>query len=125
MARSNVALNFGKLHAENEKLADNGPFRLDTGLTGGGFKDVKYWNVQDDLPADKRALNVAKVRGWIEAASAEGMETIVVTNVLTQSGIMGRLQNDVAGTGAKFNDTGLMQNPRFADWIVAAVEENL
>ena len=24
----------------------------------GGFKDVKYWNVQDDLPADKRAVNV-------------------------------------------------------------------
>ncbi len=92
---------------------------------GGGFRDVKYWNVQDDLPQDKRVLNVARVRGWIEDARARGMEAIVVTNVLTQSGIMKRLQNDVDGTGAKFNDTGLMQNPRFSDWIEAAVEENV
>ena len=92
---------------------------------GGGFSDVKYWNVQDDLPADKRAVNVARVRGWIQDARDQGREAIVVTNVLTQSGIMGRLKNDVAGTGAKFNDTGLMQNPRFSDWIAAAVAENL
>lgn len=92
---------------------------------GGGFKDVKYWNVQDDLPADKRAINVGKVRGWIADAQAKGMDVIVVTNVLTQSGIMTRLKNDVDGTGAKFNDAGLMQNDRFSDWIEAAVEENL
>jgi hypothetical protein len=92
---------------------------------GGHFKEVKYWNVQDDLPADKRAVNVAKVRGWIEEAQDQGMDVIVVTNVLTQSGIMGRLKNDVDGTGAKFNDAGLMQNPSFSDWIQAAVEENL
>jgi hypothetical protein len=53
------------------------------------------------------------------------MDVIVVTNALTQSGIMGRLKNDVDGTGAKFNDTGLMQNPLFSDWINAAVAENL
>ena len=92
---------------------------------GGGFKDVKRWNVQDDLPPDQRAANVAKVRAWIKDAQDQGMDVIIVTNVLTQSGVMGRLQNDVDGTGAKFNDTGLMQNPRFSDWINAAVEENL
>ena len=53
------------------------------------------------------------------------MDVIVVTNVLTQSSVMGRLKKDVDGTGAKFNDTGLMQNPRFSDWINAAVKENL
>ena len=53
------------------------------------------------------------------------MEVIVVTNVLTQSGVLLRLQKDVDGTGAKFNDAGLMQNPRFSDWIQAAVDENV
>jgi hypothetical protein len=91
----------------------------------GGFRDARNWNVQDDLPADKRAENVAVVRGWISDAREQGMEVIVVTNVLTQSGIMKRLQSDVEGTGAKFNNAGLMQNPRFSDWIEAAVEENL
>ena len=92
---------------------------------GGGFKDVKYWNVQDDLPPEKRAENVKKIRGWITEARDQGMDVIVVTNALTKSGIMKRLGNDVAGTGAKFSDVGLMQNDLFADWIKAAVEENL
>jgi hypothetical protein len=92
---------------------------------GGGFKEVKRWNVQDDLPPDQRAVNVDKVRGWIKGAQNQGMNVIVVTNVLTQSGVMDRLKNDVAGTGAKFSDRGLMQNPLFSDWIQAAVEENL
>ena len=92
---------------------------------GGGFQDVKYWNVQDDLPKDKRAANVQIIRDWIAEARNEGMEVIVVTNALTQSGIMKRLQNDVEGTGARFNDTGLMQSPKFSDWIQAAVDENL
>jgi hypothetical protein len=91
----------------------------------GGFHDAKNWNVQDDLPADKRAENVAVVRGWISDAREQGMEVIIVTNVLTQSGIMKRLQSDVEGTGAKFSNAGLMQNPRFSDWIEAAVAENL
>jgi hypothetical protein len=53
------------------------------------------------------------------------MSVIVVTNVLTQSGVMGRLENDVSGTGAKFSDRGLMQNPQFSVWIATAVAENL
>ncbi|MAF83088.1 MAG: hypothetical protein QGF90_15645 [Gammaproteobacteria bacterium] len=92
---------------------------------GGGFREVKRWNVQDDLPPEQRAVNVAKVRDWIKVAQDQGMSVIVVTNALTQSGIMGRLKNDVSGTGVKFNDTGLMQNSRFSDWIRAAVKENL
>jgi sirohydrochlorin ferrochelatase len=92
---------------------------------GGGFRDVKRWNVQDDLPADQRAANVDKIRGWINDAQDRGMDVIVVTNVLTQSGVMRRLQKDVSGTGAKFSDQGLMLNPRFSDWIKSAVEENI
>jgi sirohydrochlorin cobaltochelatase len=92
---------------------------------GGGFREVKRWNVQDDLPADQRAANVDKIHGWISAAQDQGMDVIVVTNVLTQSGVMRRLQKDVSGTGAKFSDQGLMQSPRFSDWINSAVEENI
>lgn len=69
-----------------------------------------------------RAANVAMIRGWIAAAREQGQEVIIVTNVLTQSSVMRRLQRDVDGTGAKFNDTGLMQHPRFADWIASAVD---
>jgi len=91
---------------------------------GGGFKDVKYWNVQDDLPPDERAENVVKIRGWIKEARDQGMDVIVVTNSMTQGSLTGRLQRDVEGLDVKFNATGLIQNPRFADWIKAMVEEN-
>lgn len=88
----------------------------------GGFAEVRFANVMDDAPPPVRAANVAMIRGWIAAAREQGREVIVVTNVLTQSSVMRRLQRDVDGTGAKFNDTGLMQHPRFADWIASVVD---
>ena len=91
----------------------------------GGFQDVKYWNVQDDLPPDGRAANVTKIRNMIQEAKDQGMDVIVVTNVLTQSGVMGRLKADADGLGAKFSDRGLMQNPLFSQWIKTALEENI
>ena len=93
--------------------------------TGGGFADVKFWNVQDDLPADQRSANVTKIRGWISNAKEQGMDVIVVTNALTQSILVSKLQEDVSGLDVKFSDRGLMQSPRFAEWISAAVDENL
>jgi len=92
---------------------------------GGGFADVKFWNVQDDLPADQRLANVTKIRGWIADAKEQGRDVIVVTNALTQSLLVSKLQEDVSGLDVKFSDLGLMQSPRFADWISAAVDENL
>jgi len=91
----------------------------------GGFQDVKYWNVQDDLPPDGRAANVTKIRAMIQEAKDQGRDVIVVTNVLTQSGVMGRLKADADGLGAKFSDRGLMQNPLFSEWIKTALEENI
>ena len=93
--------------------------------SGGGFTEVKFWNVQDDLPADQRQANVEKIRGWIAEAKGRGLDVIVVTNALTQSVLVSKLEKDIAGLGAKFNDSGLMQSPRFAEWISAAVAENL
>ena len=93
--------------------------------SGGGFADVRFWNVQDDLPADQRAANVTKIRGWITEAKDRGMDVIVVTNALTQSVLVSKLKEDVSGLGAKFSDRGLMQSPRFAEWISAAIKENL
>lgn len=91
----------------------------------GGFQDVKYWNVQDDLPPDGRAANVTKIRNMIQDAKDQGMDVIVVTNVLTQSSVMGRLKADADGLGAKFSERGLMQNPLFSEWIKTALEENI
>ncbi|MDJ0926755.1 MAG: hypothetical protein QNJ73_03805 [Gammaproteobacteria bacterium] len=82
----------------------------------GGFMDVKFANVQDDSPRAVRAANVEVIRGWAQAALDAGHEVLVVTTALTQSGVVKRMGRDVDGV-AVFNDKGLMQHPRFIDWI--------
>ena len=88
----------------------------------GGFMDVKFGNVQDDAPRPLRAANVAMIRGWAQAAIDEGHDVIAVTTALTQSNVVGRMKRDVEGV-ATFNGKGLMEHPRFGDWIDAVVAE--
>lgn len=87
----------------------------------GGFMEVKFANVQDDAPTAVRAGNVAVIRGWAQSALDEGHDVVVVTTALTQSGVVGRMKQDVEGV-ASFNDKGLMQHPRFGAWIDTVVE---
>ena len=86
----------------------------------GGFADVIFGNVQDDAPPQVRKKNVAELRDRAQAAIDSGNKVIAVHTSLTQSGVVRRLNKDI-GDLAAFNDKGLMQHPRFADWIDAAV----
>jgi hypothetical protein len=90
----------------------------------GGFSEVRAANVQDDAPTGVRAANVEMIRGWAEAAEAEGRRTIVVHTALTQSGVVGRMARDVEGV-AEFNSKGLMQHPLFGQWIDNAIARTL
>ena len=90
-----------------------------------GFSDVKVADVQDDAPDEMRAANVEKIRGWISEAKNAGKEVIVITTVLTESGVLRKLEKDVADLGVIFNDTGLMMHPRFADWLDEAIEQSM
>ena len=87
----------------------------------GGFMDVKFANVQDDAPTAVRARNAAMIRAWAQDAQDQGRDVVVVTTALTQSGALARMQRDVEGV-ARFNDKGLMQNPRFGAWIDSVIE---
>ena len=91
----------------------------------GGFADVKFANVQDDAPKSVRAANVEIIRGWAKQAVDAGKGVVVVTTALTDSGVVGRMQADVDGTGAKFNSKGLMEHARFKDWLDDAVKTAL
>lgn len=90
----------------------------------GGFVEVRYANVQDDTPPAIRAANVATIRGWAQDALDGGREVVVVTTALTQSGVVGRMKRDVDGL-ARFNDKGLMQHPRFNDWVDGVIDSRL
>jgi hypothetical protein len=82
----------------------------------GGFNDVIFGNVQDDAPPQVRSENVAKLRAQAQRAIDGGDRVIAVHTSLTQSGVVKRLNKDINDLAA-FNDKGLMQHPRFADWI--------
>jgi len=86
----------------------------------GGFADVIFGNVQDDAPPDVRIANVARIRADGQKAIDAGYGLVAVSTSLTQSGIVKRLKSDI-GDMAAFNDKGLMQHPRFSDWIDAVV----
>ncbi len=90
-----------------------------------GFNDVKVSNVQDDAPVEMREANVARLRGWISDAKAEGKDVIVTTTVLTEAGVLRKLEKDVEGFGVIFNDTGLMVHPRFADWLEESIQQSV
>ena len=83
---------------------------------------MRFANVQDDAPPEIRAANVEMTRSWINNARDEGKNVIIVTTVLTQSGVLGRLQRDTDGFDVRFADKGLMLHPRFTDWIAESIE---
>lgn len=93
-------------------------------LEQGGFADVLFGNVQDDAPPSVRKANVEALRAEVQAATEMGYRVITVSTSLTQSGIVKRL-NDDFGDVTDFNDKGLTQHPRFADWIEQSIESNL
>ena len=86
---------------------------------GGGFADVKGYNFQDDSPDEIRAANVETMRGWIEEASAAGLDVIMVGYLLSTRGIQHKIPEDFAGLDFTFNEKGLSAHPDFAKWVEA------
>ncbi len=93
-------------HAENVKAE-------------GGFAEVKGYNFQDDSPDEIRSANVATMRGWIEEASAAGLDVIMVGYLLSTRGIQHKIPVDFAGLEFTFNEKGLSAHPDFAKWVEA------
>ncbi len=90
---------------------------------GGGFADVKGYNFQDDSPPEIRAANVETMRGWIEEASAAGLDVIMVGYLLSTRGIQHKIPKDFAGLDFTFNEKGLSAHPDFAKWVEANARE--
>lgn len=90
----------------------------------GGFANVIFGNVQDDAPPDVRAANVARLRADAQKAIDDGHRVIAVSTSLTQSGIVRRLNEDIGDLTA-FNAKGLVEHPRFAEWIDTVIADSM
>ena len=91
---------------------------------GGGFADVKGFNFQDDAPDEIRSANVSTMRGWIEEASATGLDVIMVGYLLSTRGIQHKIPVDFEGLEFTFNEKGLSAHPDFAKWVEANALES-
>lgn len=91
----------------------------------GSFSAIKVITLQDDAPRDIRAANVAKFRGWVETANADGKRVLIVSNLITTGSVQRKIRRDLAGLKFQFNTQGLMLHPDFADWIQDTVRREL
>jgi len=89
------------------------------------FSAIKVITLQDDAPREIRAANVAKYRGWVEAATAEGKRVLVVSNLITTGSVQAKIRKDLSGLTYQFNSKGLMLHPAFGDWIQTTVSRTL
>ncbi len=91
----------------------------------GHFAEVRAVTLQDDAPSAIRAANVEKLRNWVETATNEGRRVLIVTNLLTESMIQKKIDQDLNGLTYEFNRKGLTLHPRFQDWIANTVKDAL
>ncbi len=89
------------------------------------FAAVKAFTLQDDAPSAICAANVENIRAWIEDATNDGKRVIVVTNLLVQGSVHGKIIKDLDGLSYDFNQKGVMLHPGFADWIEDTVSQAL
>lgn len=83
----------------------------------GGFAQVRAYNFQDDAPKPNRDANVQTMRGWMEEATASGLDVIMVGYLLSTRGIQHKIPDDFAGLDFTFNEKGLSSHPDFSKWI--------
>jgi len=94
-------------------------------LEDGGYAAVEAVTLQDDAPAEVRAANVEHLRGLIEAATADGKQVLVVTNLIGAYTIQSKLRKDLDGLDYRFNAKGLVQHASFIEWIGEVVRASL
>jgi hypothetical protein len=81
------------------------------------FAEVRAFTLQDDAPSAVRSANVDTLRGWVEAARADGKRVIVLTNLLVKGSVHGKIKRDLDGLEYTFNEKGLMLHPLFGSWV--------
>lgn len=91
----------------------------------GDFADVQAITLQDDAPVEIRDRNVAKLRGMVEAATADGRQVLIVTNLIGTRTIQAKLRADLEGLNYRFNKKGIVGHDNFMKWMGEAIREEL
>ena len=85
------------------------------------FADVRGFTLQDDAPSAIRSANVERIRGWVRAAADNGQRVIVLTTLPVKGSVHRKINRDLDGLDYVLSDKGIVENPRFSDWIDAVI----
>lgn len=86
------------------------------------FADVRLINIQDDAIRPVRESNVRKLRAWIQQLTAAGRSVIVVPVSAASYGVQRNIKTDLRGLQYTFAEKGLIENPRFMQWVESVVK---
>ena len=89
------------------------------------FADVKIINLQDDAIPPIRKSNVKKLRRWVKQADDRGQRVIVVALAAASHGVQAHIRQDLRGLNYTFADKGMSENPKYIEWIAAAIDAAL
>ena len=112
-----------------EDVVDNGPDlkilqpHVDRIKAKKEFADVRIINIQDDALKPIRESNVRTLRRWIEQATKQGQDVIVVAISAASYGVQNHIRQDLRGLKYTFAEKGLAEHPRFIEWARSAVDE--
>ncbi len=86
------------------------------------FADVRGFTLQDDAPSAVRLSNVGSLREWVEDATNNGQRVIVLTTLLVEGSVQGKIARDLDGLDYAFNKDGLMLHPDYNDWVAEVID---
>jgi hypothetical protein len=110
-----------------EEAADNGPdlkiiqAHADRIKAKKKFADVRITNLQDDAIVPVRESNVRKLRAMIQQATKAGRKVIVVPIAAASYGVQRNIKTDLRGLQYTFAEKGLIENPKFMEWVDSVV----
>lgn len=87
----------------------------------GEFSAVRGFTLQDDAPTAIRNANVARIRGWVQAAIDRDERVIVVTTLPSRGSVHEKIHEDLDGLEYVMNYQSLVEHPLFADWIESVI----
>lgn len=90
-----------------------------------GYRSVRAVSLQNDAPRDLYRANVAAFRAMVEQGIADGLDVVVVTNLIATRTIQSQIREHLEGLAYRFNPKGLTQHPDFARWVQATVVAEL
>jgi hypothetical protein len=90
-------------------------------LAGARFADVRGFTLQDDAPSAVRQANIDRLRAWVSEHSDAGRRVIVLTTLPVKGSVHKKIKRDLSGLNYQLVEKGVVEHPRFNQWIQQVV----